>query len=100
MADLDPLDLEIVERALQGISEGAVSLDLESDEELELALRRELAEMIRASGVSDADVLLDILIDGMAHRSSPMCLSNQATPSTVSLAALTASFREVGTEPW
>ena len=80
MADLDPLDLEIVERALQGISEGAVSLDLESDEELELALRRELAEMIRASGVSDADVLLDILIDGMAHRSSPMCLSNQATP--------------------
>ena len=55
-------------------------VDLESDEGLEMALRRELAEMIRASGISDADVLLDILIDGMAHRSSPMCLSNQATP--------------------
>jgi len=65
MADLDPLDLEIVERALQGILEGAVSPpidDLETDEELELALRRELAEMIRTSGGSDADVLLDILI--------------------------------------
>jgi hypothetical protein len=65
MADPDPLDLEIVERALQGILEGAVSPpidDLESDDELELALRRELAEIIRTSGGSDADVLLDILI--------------------------------------
>jgi len=36
-------------------------VELESDEELEIALRRELAEMVRASGVSDADVLLDML---------------------------------------
>jgi len=67
--DLDPLDLEIVERAVKGVSDaikaGPTPPDLESDEELELALRGELAEMVRASGVSDADVLLDILIEGM-----------------------------------
>jgi hypothetical protein len=70
--DLDSLDLEIVERAVQGVSDaikaGATPADLESDEELELALRDELAEMVRASGVSDADVLLDILIEGMSGK--------------------------------
>ena len=39
---------------------GPTPSDLESDEEVELALRGELAEMVRASGVSDANVLLDI----------------------------------------
>jgi hypothetical protein len=66
--DLDPLDLEIVERALQGVWEGIAAglapLDLESDEELERALRRELAETVRASGVTDAEALLDILFEG------------------------------------
>jgi hypothetical protein len=66
--DLDPLDLEIVERALQGVCEGITAgsapLDLESDEELERALRRELAETVRASGVTDAESLLDILFEG------------------------------------
>jgi hypothetical protein len=70
--DLDPLDLEIVERVMQGVSDvikaGPTPADLESDEELELGLRRELAEMVRASGVSDAEVLLDILIDGMSGK--------------------------------
>jgi hypothetical protein len=65
--DLDPLDLEIVERALQGLCEGIAAssapLDLESDEELERALRRELAETVRASGVTDAESLLDILFE-------------------------------------
>jgi hypothetical protein len=65
--DLDPLDLEIVERALQGVCEGITAgsapLDLESDEELERALRRELAETVRASGVTDAEALLDILFE-------------------------------------
>jgi hypothetical protein len=68
--DLDPLDLEIVERAVQGVSDaikaGPTPSDLESDEEL--ALRGELAEMVRASGVSDADVLLDILLEGMSGK--------------------------------
>ena len=70
--DLDPLDLEVVERAVQGVSDaikaGPTPSDLESDEELELALRGELAEMVRASGVSDADALLDILIEGMSGK--------------------------------
>jgi hypothetical protein len=65
--DLDPLDLEIVERALQGLCEGIAAssapLDLESDEELERALRRELAETVRASGVTDAESLLDLLFE-------------------------------------
>jgi len=70
--DLDPLDLEIVERVLQSVSEivrdSYPPADLETDEELELALRRELAEMVRASGISDADVLLDILMTGMSGK--------------------------------
>jgi len=70
--ELDPLDLEIVERAVQGcwdaIEAGFGSVELESDEELEIALRRELAEMVRISGVSDADVLLDILIEGTSEK--------------------------------
>jgi hypothetical protein len=63
-SDLDPLDLEIVERAFQGVCEGisagSAPLDLESDEELERALRRELAETVHAS---DAEALLDILFE-------------------------------------
>lgn len=42
--------------------------DLESDEELELVLRRELAEMVRSSGVSDADALLDLFIGGKTEK--------------------------------
>ena len=67
---LDPLDLEIVEKVLQSFSErvgaGSPTSDMEGDEELERALRCELAEIVRASGVSHADVLLDILITGMS----------------------------------
>jgi hypothetical protein len=70
--DLDPLDLEIVERTVQGdwdaIKASCGPVELESDEELEIALRRELAEMVRASGVSDADVLLDMLIEAMSKK--------------------------------
>jgi hypothetical protein len=67
--ELDPLDLEMIERAVEGISEVVetcrAQVDLESDKGLEVALRRELAEMVRASGVGDVEVLLDLLIDGM-----------------------------------
>ena len=70
--DLDPLDLEVLERALESKPDAIKSpsdvAELESDEELERALRGELAEMIRASGVSDADALLDIFIDGKTER--------------------------------
>jgi hypothetical protein len=69
--DLDPLDLEVLERALAStpdvIKSGLEAAELESDEELELALRRELAEMIRASGESDPDALLDMLMEGTSQ---------------------------------
>jgi hypothetical protein len=69
--NLDPLDLEVVERAVQGLSEtiegDCSSAELDSDEGLEIALRRELAEMIRAHGVSDVDVLLDMVIEGSSE---------------------------------
>jgi hypothetical protein len=67
--DLDPLDLEIVERAVQGVSDAirtcTAPVGLESDKELELALRLDLAEMVCASGVGDVDALLEILIERM-----------------------------------
>lgn len=66
--DLDPLDLEVVERAIQGLSEtpdaDGLSIELDSDDGLEVALRRELAEMVRAHGISDPDALLDMVIEG------------------------------------
>mgnify|MGYP001819222771 FL=1 len=66
--DLDPLDLEVWERALAStpdvIKSGFEAAELESDEELEHALRRELAEMIRAIGESDPDALLVMLMKG------------------------------------
>jgi hypothetical protein len=69
--DLDPLDLEVLERALartpEVIKSGLEAAELESDEELELALRRELAEMTRASGESDPDALLDMLMEGTSQ---------------------------------
>jgi hypothetical protein len=69
--DLDPLDLEIVERAFNSVV-GAVSAeapcDLESDEALEAALRRELTEMVRSSGVSDPESVLDILVADLSDR--------------------------------
>jgi hypothetical protein len=68
---LDPLDLEGVERAVQGLSEkiegDCSSAELDSDEGLEIALRRELAEMVRAHGVRDPDVLLDMVIEGSSE---------------------------------
>ena len=70
--DLDPLDLEVLERALESKPDAIKSppavAELESDEELELALRRELAEMIRASDVNDADALLDLFIGGKTEK--------------------------------
>lgn len=52
------------------IESGLDVTELESDEELELALRRELAEMIRANGLSDPDALLDMLMENMGGRVS------------------------------
>jgi len=55
--DLDPLDLDIIERAFDGVSDATTddttSVEPESDEELETALRRELMEIAYSNGVSD-----------------------------------------------
>ena len=49
--------------------------DTESDEELEAALRRELIEIARLNGVSDPEMLKDLLLVSMpparARRSDP-----------------------------
>jgi hypothetical protein len=64
--DLDPLNLEVVERALAGaqaaMKENGVLDELESDQDLEAALRRELIEIARLSGVSEAEALRDALL--------------------------------------
>jgi hypothetical protein len=79
--DLDPLDLEIVERAFHGVVD-AVSTegpcDLDSDEALEAALRRELVGMIRSSGVSNPEALLNILVADLSDR----CGSGPQAPAT------------------
>ena len=82
---LDPLDWEIVERAVQGVWDtiysGSALVDLESDEELEHALRRELAETVRVSGVSDAEALLDLLNEGLGERIGKLRPRSLATAS-------------------
>lgn len=61
--DLDPLDLEILERALEGalttLKEKGVLDNLESDADLEAALCGELVEIARSSGLTDAEALRD-----------------------------------------
>lgn len=68
--DRDPLDLEIVEAASAG-AWGAIKenngRDLESDEELEAALRRELMEIAGVS-VSEPEALRDILVADLLDR--------------------------------
>jgi hypothetical protein len=70
--DLDPLDLEILERAFEGavvaLKENGALNDLDSDEALEASLRRELAEIARSNGVSDADTLRDVLLAALSDK--------------------------------
>jgi hypothetical protein len=70
--DLDPLDLEILERALESavvaLKEGDTFNDLDSDEALEASLRSELAEIARSNGVSDADTLRDVLLAALSDQ--------------------------------
>jgi hypothetical protein len=66
MVCFDPLDQEILERAL-GAAEAAVRdvkppIEFDSDEELERALRRELIEIACTNGVSDAESLRDLVL--------------------------------------
>jgi hypothetical protein len=70
--DLDPLDLEILEKAFEGavvaLKENDALNDLDSDEALEARLRRELAEIARSYGVSDADTLRDVLLAALSDQ--------------------------------
>jgi hypothetical protein len=64
---LDPLD--ILERAF-GVTWEAIKgrhqhFDADSDEELEAEVRRELVEIARVNGVSDPEILKDILLANM-----------------------------------
>lgn len=69
---LDPLDHEIVERALDGalatLKEDQAPADLDSDEALEAALRQELVEIARLHGVNDPETLRDILLVGISNK--------------------------------
>jgi hypothetical protein len=61
--DLDPLDLEILERALEGAlakrKQSGVLDDLDSDADLEAALCGELVEIVLSSGLTEAEALRD-----------------------------------------
>ena len=68
---LDPLDREILERALEGaivmLSDGKPH-DLDRDDELEAELRRELIEIAQSSGITDAETLRDRLLNAWEAR--------------------------------
>jgi hypothetical protein len=75
---LDPLDLELVERAFESaraVVKGnhGLSSELDTDEELEASLRQELIEIALVNGVRDAETLRDILL---ATRSESSCESS------------------------
>jgi hypothetical protein len=63
---LDRLDRELVERALEGawraLKGNLQSGELESDEELEAHLCRELIEIALVNGATDPETLRDILV--------------------------------------
>ena len=64
--ELDPLDLEILERAFDAtcaaVKENDVLLDFDSDEGLGAILRRELIEIACFRGVSDPETMRDVLL--------------------------------------
>jgi hypothetical protein len=67
--ELDPLDVEILQRAFDAawaaIKTNGQYFDFESDEALEAALHCELIEIARFNGVSDPETLRDILLATM-----------------------------------
>jgi hypothetical protein len=69
---VDPLDLEILERALDGalatLKEDEAGADLDSEEALEAELRQELVEIACLHGVNDPETLRDILLGGLSNK--------------------------------
>ncbi len=66
MASFDPLDRKILERAFDAawaaVKHHDPSIELDSDEGLEAALRRELIQIACSSGVSDPETLRDLVL--------------------------------------
>ena len=65
--NFDPLDLEVMERAFEAAwaavkGNHVPAGELDTDEQLEANLRRELIEIALSSGVSDPETLRDILL--------------------------------------
>jgi hypothetical protein len=95
--DFDALDLEFLERALDSarstFREKHELVDDESDEELETALRRDLIEIARSNGVTDPDILRDILLPGLSDSvvDQPKSLSTTGKNSNERRAASNAS---------
>jgi hypothetical protein len=66
---LDPLDLEILERAFDAALaavEGNHPTEFDSDEGLEAILRRELIEIACFNGVNDPETLRDIVLTNLS----------------------------------
>ena len=70
--EFDPLDLEILERALDATWAAVKDnrydppADFDSNEGLETILKRELIETARFNGVSDPETLRDLLLSRLA----------------------------------
>ena len=67
----DPLDVELMERAFESARAAvkgnhAPSGKLDTDEQLEANLRRELIEIALNNGVSDPETLRDILLSTLS----------------------------------
>jgi hypothetical protein len=56
---------------LEAIKKSGQRFDAESDEDLEVALRRDLIEIARSNGVSDPETLKDILLTGVLSSDAP-----------------------------
>ena len=72
---LDPLDLEILERAFDATWAAVRGTDrpveFDSDEGLEAILRRELIEIAYFNGVSDPETLRDMVLSRLPPGSEP-----------------------------
>lgn len=69
---LDPLDLEILEKTFDvtwdAVKGNNLPVDFDSDEALEAILRRELIEIAYFNGVSDPETLQDVLLTRLPVR--------------------------------
>jgi len=61
MTFFDPLDRELLERALEA-AHAALNSNCPRDAALEHALRRELIDIVRTAGIIDAETLCDLAL--------------------------------------